>query len=198
MQRQLFILAVLAALIVPFAANAQRGAYGVEIRNATVNRDRSVTIAWALEGANVSNDSIVVDGATVRSASDGATTFTTRPLSGGWHTITINVREFFESYTPSDSSCLVSGGHYVCARNWRGSMRVNVPLEARCVLPRVVGLQLAEAKARITNARCTMGALERVHSKRQAGTVLAQHPTKGKRQLPDATAIRLVVSIGPR
>ena len=48
MQRQLFILAVLAALIVPFAANAQRGAYGVEIRKATVNRDRSVTIAWAL------------------------------------------------------------------------------------------------------------------------------------------------------
>jgi hypothetical protein len=170
----------------------------VALRGATVNRDHSVTIAWVLESASVSNDSITVDGLIVRSGSDRATTFTTRPLSGGWHTITVGVREFFETYAPSGSSCAVSGGHYVCARDWRTSTRVNVPREASCVVPRVVGLQLSVAKARITSARCSMGTVVRVHSKLEAGTVLSQRPTKATQEFPDSTAIRLVVSIGPR
>src|SRR5262245_54148851 len=85
------ILMVLVMLVVPVAAEGRSTAYGLTIRGATVNRDHSVTIDWALENANVSNASIAVDGYTVASWSfgDRSTSFRTRPLSGGWHTISI-------------------------------------------------------------------------------------------------------------
>jgi hypothetical protein len=139
-----------------------------------------------------------VDGSVIRGGSDRATIFTTAPLSAGSHAITIAARELFETYTATGPSCMVSGGHYVCTRNWASSIRVTVPDDTLCLVPRVVGLRLPAAKTRIGNARCSMGAIQRVHSKRPAGTVLAQRPTGSRRQLPRATAIVLVVSIGPR
>jgi len=75
-------------------------------------------------------------------------------------------------------------------------MIVSVPYEMDCVVPRVVGLQLAVAKARITKTECSIGAVQRVHSKRPAGTILSQRPAETGRRLPNDTAIRLVVSIG--
>ncbi len=129
MKRPISCVAMLVALLAPTVADARDSAYGVAIRGASVNGDHSVTIAWQLESANVFNQSLAVDGSVVRSGSDRATSFTTRPLSEGSHTITIEVRELFETYTRSDSSCVVSGGHWVCARNWRDSMTVSVPYE---------------------------------------------------------------------
>ena len=196
MKRQIFCVAMLAAFLAPNVAGAHDSAYGVAIRGASVNGDHSVTIAWVLESANVFNQSLAVDGSVVRSGSDRVTIFTTRPLSVGSHTITIEVRQLFETYTRSDASCVESGGHWVCARNWRNSMIVSVPDEMDCVVPRVVGLRLVVAKARITRTKCSMGAVQRIHSKRPAGTVLSQQPTETGRQLPKDTAIRLVVSIG--
>ncbi|HEX3291169.1 MAG TPA: PASTA domain-containing protein [Gaiella sp.] len=196
MKRQIFGVAVLLALLAPNIAGARGSAYGVAIRGASVNGDHSVTIAWELESANVFNRSLAVDGSVVRSGSDRATIFTTKPLSGGSHTITIEARELFETYTSTDASCVVSGGHYVCARNWRSSMSVNVPYETDCLVPRVVGFPIAVAKARITRAKCAIGTVKRVRSKRPAGTVLSQRPTETGRQLPDGTAIDLVVSVG--
>ena len=175
---------------------AHDSAYGVAIRGASVNSDHSVTIAWELESPNVFNQWLAVDGSVVRSGSDRARIFTTRPLSVGSHTITIEVRELFETYSRSGSSCVESGGHWVCARNWRNSMIVSVPYEMDCVVPRVVGLRLAVAKARITKTACSIGAVRRLHSKQPAGTILGQRPTATGRQLPNDTAIRLVVSIG--
>jgi len=196
MKRSIFCVAMLVALLAPTAAGARDSAYGVAIRGASVNRDHSVTIAWQLESANVFNQLLTVDGAVVRSGPDRTTIFTTRPLSAGSHTITIDVRELFETYTRSDSSCAVSGGHWVCVRNWRDSMTVGVPYEMDCLVPRVVGLQLAVAKARITKTECSIVAVRRVHSKRPAGTILSQRPAETGRRLPNDTAIRLVVSIG--
>jgi len=170
MKRSIFCVAMLVALLAPTAAGARDSAYGVAIRGASVNRDHSVTIAWQLESANVFNQSLTVDGSVVRSGYDRATIFTTRPLSAGSHTITIDVRELFETYTRTGSSCVESGGHYVCARNWRNSLIVSVSYEMDCVVPRVVGLQLAVARARITKTECSIGAVQRVHSKRPAGT----------------------------
>jgi len=187
---------MLVALLAPTAAGARYSAYGVAIRGASVNGDHSVTIAWDLESANVCNQSLAVDGSVVRSGSDRAAIFTTRPLSAGSHTITIEVRELFETYTRAGSSCVESGGHWVCARNWRDSMIVSVPYEMDCVVPRLVGLQLAVAKARITKTECSIGAVRRVHSKRPAGTILSQRPAATGQRLPNDTAIRLVVSIG--
>jgi hypothetical protein len=189
---------MLVALTVPASVSAHRSAYGVAINGAVVNGDHSVTISWRLESANVVNSSVVVDGSVIRSGSDRATIFTTRPLRAGSHAITIAAREFFETYTASGPSCMVSGGHYVCTRDWFSSIRVTVPYDTSCVVPGVVGLRLAAAKTRINNARCSTGAIQRVNSKRPAGTVLAQRPTESRRQLPHATAIFLVVSMGGR
>ncbi len=196
MKRPISCVAMLVALLAPTVAGARDSAYGVAIRGASVNGDHSVTIAWQLESANVFNQLLTVDGSVVRSGADRATIFTTRPLSVGSHTITVEVRELFETYTRTSSSCVESGGHYVCARNWRNSMIVSVPYEMDCVVPRVVGLQLAVAKARITKTECSIGAVRRIHSKRAAGIILSQRPSETGRQLPNDTAIRLVVSIG--
>ena len=196
MERSIFCVAMLVALLAPTAAGAHDSAYGVAIRGASVNGDHSVTIAWELEGANVFNQLLTVDGSIVRSGSDRATIFTTRPLPVGSHTVTIEVRELFETYSRSGSSCVESGGHYVCARNWRSSMILTVPDAMDCVVPRLVGLQLAVAKARITKTECSIGAVRRIHSKRPAGTIVSQRPTVTGRQLPNDTAVRLDVSIG--
>lgn len=197
MKRQMFMVALLVALIAPVVAGAHRSAYGVAIRGASVNGDHSVTIAWELESANVFDQSLTVDGSVVRGGSDRVTIFTTKPLSGGSHTITIEARELFETYTSSDASCVVSGGHYVCARQWRSSTSVTVPFDRDCVVPGVVGLRLSVAKARIAKTRCSLGAVERVHSVRPAGTVVSQRPQATRRQLADGTAIRLAVSSRP-
>jgi len=196
MKRSIFCAAMAMALLAPTVAGARDSAYGVAIREASVNGDHSVTIAWELESLNVFNQSLAVDGSVVRSGSDRATILTTRPLSAGSHAITIEVRELFETYTRSDSSCVVSGGHWVCARNWRDSMTVSVPYAMDCVVPRPVGLQLPVAKARITKTGCSIGAVQRIHSKRAAGIILSQRPAETGRRLPNDTAIRLVVSIG--
>jgi hypothetical protein len=199
MKRRLVILTALVALTVPIAARSGT-TYGVAIRGATVNVDHSVTISWMLENEGVSNSSIAVDATIVRSGSDRFTTFRTRPLAGGWHTITIEAREVYEAYTPEGSVCVPSGQHLVCARIWRRAIRVNVPYATNkhCVVPRVVGLKLNIAKAKIKGASCSLGAVKRVHSKRPAGTVLLQRPKTTKRKLPEGAAIRLVVSNGHR
>ena len=198
MKRRLSILTVLVALVVPVAASGRSAAYGVAIRGATVNRDHSVTIGWSLENANVFNSGIRVDGSLVRSGSDRAMWFTTAPLSGGSHMITIEAHEMFESYTArAGSLCQESGGHYVCVQSWRSSISVSVPsmTNTEYVVPLVVGLQFRVAKARIRDAGCSLGAVKRVDSNRRAGTVLTQQPKMSKR-LPKGAAIRLVVSNG--
>ena len=159
MKRRLLILTALVALAVPVAASGRSAGYGLSIRGATVNSDHSVTIAWQLESANASSMSIAVDGAVVGAGSGGATIFTTRPLSGGWHTITIQMREIFEAYSPpSGATCVVSGGHWLCARNWLSSINVSVPVAlASSVVPAVVGLQLKVAKVRIRDAGYSLG-----------------------------------------
>lgn len=197
MKTRLFVLTVLVSLVVPVAAGGRSAAYGVAIRGATVNRDRSVTVIWSFENPSVFNSSITVDGHIVRGSSDRATAFRTAPLPGGWHAITVEAHEMFETYTPVGSACEVTGGHWVCARTWRNSIRVRVTYEPnrRCTVPRVVGLRLGIAKSRIRGASCSLGTVKRVHSKRRAGTVLVQRP-KPKKRLLEGAAISLVVSDG--
>ena len=198
MMRRLLIFTALAALAVPVAASGRSAASGMSIRGARVNGDHSVTIAWQLEGANASTMSIAVDGAVVGAGSGGATIFTTRPLSEGSHTITIQMRAFFEAYSPSSgATCEVSGGHWLCVRNWLSSINVSVPVAlASPVVPAVVGLQLKVAKARIRDAGYSLGSIERLHSKRRAGTVLRQRPKATIGQLVRGATISLVVSSG--
>jgi hypothetical protein len=200
MKKHLLSLGVVFALVVPAAATGGSSDYGVALRSATVNPDRSVTIAWSLENASVFNSWIAIDGSTVRYGSDRATRFTTRPLHGGSHTITIEVHAMFETYSPPQGArCEVSGGHWLCVQSWRSASYVIVPSEAQtyCLVPTVVGLQLKVARTTITTARCSLGAVKRVRSKRPAGTVISQRAKPTKR-LAEGTSIALVVSKASR
>ena len=119
MMRRLLIFTALVALAVPVAASGRSAADGLSIRGASVNGDHSVTIAWQLEGANATSASIAVDCVVVGAGSGGARIFTTRPLSGGPHTITIQMRSIFEAYrlprarrakSPAGTGCVSETG----------------------------------------------------------------------------------------
>jgi hypothetical protein len=174
--KRIIILAALAALVVPASASARSASYGVAIRAAIVNPDRSVTIIWSFENANVYNAWVAVDGSTVRGGSDRATAFRTAPLSAGWHTIAIEAHEIFEAYSPLGQGCEASGGHWVCARIWHSSTSLIVQdgTQPRCAVPSLIGLPLKIAKARIKVAGCSLDSVKYVQSKRPAGTVLSQ------------------------
>ena len=197
MKRRLCILTVLLAVATSGAANGSTGAWGVAIQRTTVNPDHSVTIEWTVESANVSVTAITVDYRLVGSTS--MTRLTTAPLAGGWHTVTIDAMETFLSNTYFGASCERYGqsASWRCRRPWHRSVLVNVPSEPEplCVVPSVVGLKLAKAKARITAATCSVGAVTRAKSKRTAGTVLAQRPEPNRR-LAARAVVKLVVSNG--
>jgi beta-lactam-binding protein with PASTA domain len=48
----------------------------------------------------------------------------------------------------------------------------------RCIVPRVIGLRLAAAKARIRARHCSVGRIRRARSRRP-GRVIAQNPKAG-------------------
>jgi beta-lactam-binding protein with PASTA domain len=66
------------------------------------------------------------------------------------------------------------------------------------VVPKVVGLTLSKAKARIRRAHCRTGKITRkVSSRRLRNHVLKQSPRKGTR-LPNGGKVKLTVGKGPR
>jgi plastocyanin len=75
---------------------------------------------------------------------------------------------------------------------------ITVPKKAvRCVVPRVVGRQLARARRMIVRARCRTGRISRRFSHARRGRVIAQRPRAGVRR-PVGTRVNLVVSRGRR
>jgi Divergent InlB B-repeat domain/PASTA domain/Domain of unknown function DUF11 len=68
----------------------------------------------------------------------------------------------------------------------------------KCVVPRVVGLTLAKARARIAKAHCRVGKITRkLSSRKKKGRVIAQSPTRGK-ILRSGSKVNLTVGKGPR
>jgi beta-lactam-binding protein with PASTA domain len=58
-------------------------------------------------------------------------------------------------------------------------------------VPRVIGLKLAKAKAKIKKAHCRVGAIRRAHSKK-VGRVIGQSPRPGVKK-PNGFKVKLVV-----
>jgi len=65
------------------------------------------------------------------------------------------------------------------------------PPVVKCVVPRVIGLRLARAKAKIRGKHCSVGRIRRAHSRR-VGRVIAQRPRPGTVK-PRGFPVRLVV-----
>jgi beta-lactam-binding protein with PASTA domain len=58
-------------------------------------------------------------------------------------------------------------------------------------VPRVIGLTLAKAKAKIKKAHCKVGKIRRTHSRR-VGRVIGQSPRPGVKK-PNGFKVKLVV-----
>jgi beta-lactam-binding protein with PASTA domain len=68
----------------------------------------------------------------------------------------------------------------------------------RCKVPKVVGLRLKKARARIVRAHCRVGKVtKRFSTRRKKGRVLSQKPKPG-RLLAAGARVNLVVGKGPR
>jgi len=68
----------------------------------------------------------------------------------------------------------------------------------KCKVPKVVGLTLAKAKAKIRKAHCGVGKIKKkVSSRKKKGRVLSQKPKPGK-TLPAGSKVNLTVGKGPR
>jgi hypothetical protein len=67
------------------------------------------------------------------------------------------------------------------------------PPPRSCVVPRVIGMRLIRARARIRRAGCSVGTIRRVRSRRPPGRVAAQTPAPGRR-LSFRKPVRLAVS----
>jgi beta-lactam-binding protein with PASTA domain len=68
----------------------------------------------------------------------------------------------------------------------------------KCVVPKVVGLTLAKAKARIARAYCRVGKVTRkLSSRTKLGKVIGQSPKRGK-VLRSGSKVNLTVGRGPR
>jgi beta-lactam-binding protein with PASTA domain len=66
----------------------------------------------------------------------------------------------------------------------------------KCKVPKVVGLKLAKAKAKIRGARCSVGKItKKVSSQKKKGVVLRQKPTPGKTLL-GGSRVNLTVGKG--
>jgi beta-lactam-binding protein with PASTA domain len=68
----------------------------------------------------------------------------------------------------------------------------------RCTVPKVVGLRLRKARARIVRAHCRVGRItEKFSTRRKKGRVLSQKPKPGRRFAAGAR-VNLVVGKGLR
>jgi len=70
--------------------------------------------------------------------------------------------------------------------------------KSKCKVPKVVGLKLAKAKAKIRGAHCGVGKIKKKFSSRKKkGRVLAQKPKPGK-TLTGGSKVNLTVGKGPK
>jgi uncharacterized repeat protein (TIGR01451 family) len=87
-------------------------------------------------------------------------------------------------------------GKATCSLSMTVDRAATATFRAKCVVPKLVGLTLKKAKARIKRAHCTVGKVTRKASaKRKRGKVLAQKPKPGRKLAPGAK-VRLTVGKG--
>jgi beta-lactam-binding protein with PASTA domain len=60
-------------------------------------------------------------------------------------------------------------------------------------VPKVLGMSLRRARARVASAGCRVGRVRRAQSRRRSGLVIAQSP-RARTRLPRGSRVNLVVS----
>ncbi|HEX2550976.1 MAG TPA: PASTA domain-containing protein, partial [Nocardioidaceae bacterium] len=84
-------------------------------------------------------------------------------------------------------------GKSACSVSMTANRSATATFTAKCVVPKLVGLTLKKARARIKKAHCTVGKITRKRSaKSKSGKVLSQKPRPGRKLAP-AAKVSLVV-----
>ena len=108
--------------------------------------------------------------------------------------------------TPSSSSkfggwsgdCSGTASTCVLSMTADHSVTATFAKKPKCKVPKVVGLKLAKAKAKIRGAHCGVGKIKKKFSSRKKkGRVLAQKPKPGK-TLTGGSKVNLTVGKGPK
>lgn len=100
--------------------------------------------------------------------------------------------------TPSAGSATYTVGTSSASLTFTTSGPATTSTAAHCTVPRLFGLTVTGAKARLKAHACTLGSVRRVHSKViRAGYVMGQSPKKGA-VLAHAAAVNVTVSRGPQ
>jgi hypothetical protein len=85
-------------------------------------------------------------------------------------------------------------GKSTCALSMTVDKAATATFRAKCVVPKLLGLTLKKARARLKRAHCTVGKITRKRSvKSKRGKVLTQKPKPGKRLAP---AARVNLTVG--
>jgi hypothetical protein len=84
-------------------------------------------------------------------------------------------------------------GKSACSVSMTANRTATATFRARCVVPKLVGLTLKKARAKLKRAHCTVGKITRKRSARsKSGKVLSQKPKPGRKLAP-AAKVSLVV-----
>jgi len=87
-------------------------------------------------------------------------------------------------------------GKAACSLSMTADRTATATFKAKCIVPKLVGLTLKKARARIKSAHCTVGKVTRKRStKSKSGKVLSQRPKPGRKLAP-AAKVSVVVGRG--
>jgi hypothetical protein len=89
-------------------------------------------------------------------------------------------------------------GKTTCSLSMTADKAATATFKAKCIVPKLVGLTLRKAKAKIKKYHCRVGKLTRkASSARKKGKVLAQKPKPGRKLAPGAK-VNVTVGKGPK
>jgi hypothetical protein len=176
-----------------FAGWSGGGCAGAGVCTFVLNGARTVTATFTLQSRHL----------TVLKTGNGRGTVTSAPAGIGCGTacnlgfpygtaVTLTAKPTPNSiFSGWSGACAGKAG---CPLSMTLDRTATATFKAKCVVPKLLGLTLSKAKARITRAHCRVGKVtKKPSSARKKGKVLGQKPKPGKRLAPGA---RVSVTVG--
>jgi uncharacterized repeat protein (TIGR01451 family) len=150
-------------------------------------------VNWSVDAANSSAGWSIVGLPPNQSAAYGAAT-----LAGGASTHVHLVSTTTTSSCGSYPNTASYTADYGLSGQASASVMVKCPPPVKCKVPKLVGLTLKKARARIRKAHCRLGKVTRKHSSlKKRGRVLSQRPKPGRR-LNNGAKVNVVIGKGPK
>jgi uncharacterized repeat protein (TIGR01451 family) len=171
------------------------GCAGTGVCTFVVNGPQTITATFALQQKRLSVTNKGNGRGTVTSSPTGVGCGVTCSASFSYGTaVTLTAKPTANSVFGGWSGAC--SGKSTCPLSMTVDRAATATFRAKCLVPKVLGLTLKKARARIKRAHCIVGKITRKPSvKRKRGKVLAQKPKPGKRLAPGA---RVSLTVGRR